>query len=124
MAFFSSAVVHINRHPISLRGSMLSAVVHINHRFPASLCLLFLPHLHANSTGTTGPARILCISPRLPHPLCPTSVERNAEACPPPRLSFSPLQKGEWSGGRLSRQTCQCLSFAGFNDLLFSGRQG
>src|SRR5712692_6618639 len=33
---------------------------------PASLCLLFLPHLHTNSTGTTGPARILRTLPRLP----------------------------------------------------------
>src|SRR5579864_8795824 len=33
---------------------------------PASLCLLSLPHLHANPAGTTGPARSLCISPRLP----------------------------------------------------------
>jgi hypothetical protein len=32
----------------------------------ASLCLLSLPYLHANSTGTTGPARILRILPRLP----------------------------------------------------------
>jgi len=33
---------------------------------PASLCLLFLPYLHANPTGTTGPARILRALPRLP----------------------------------------------------------
>jgi len=33
---------------------------------PTSLCLLFLPHLHANPTGTTGPARILRTLPRLP----------------------------------------------------------
>ena len=32
----------------------------------ASLCLLSLPHLHTNPTGTTGPARILRILPRLP----------------------------------------------------------
>src|SRR6266849_7583576 len=38
---------------------------------PASLCLLSLPHLHANPTGTAGPARILRISPRLP-PYQPT----------------------------------------------------
>ena len=31
--------------------------------------LLFLPHLPATSTGTTGSARIHCISPRLPHSL-------------------------------------------------------
>src|SRR5258708_5622858 len=38
---------------------------------PTSLCLLSLPHLHANPTGTTGPARSLRISPRLP-PYQPT----------------------------------------------------
>src|SRR6266849_5675695 len=50
---------------------------------PASLCLLFLPHLHTNPTGTTGPARILCTLPRLPHSNpSPTSVDQSAEACP------------------------------------------
>ena len=45
--------------------------------------LLSLPHLHTNSTGTPGSARILRISPRLP-PYQPTtsSVDQNAEACP------------------------------------------
>ena len=50
---------------------------------PASLCLLFLPHLHANPTGTTGPARILRTLPRLP-PCQPStsSVDQSAEVCP------------------------------------------
>ena len=45
--------------------------------------LLSLPYLHTNSTGTTGSARILRISPR-PPPYQPTttSVDQNAEACP------------------------------------------
>src|SRR5207245_1729146 len=60
----------------------VSAVVRIKSHL-ASLCLLSLPHFHANPTGTTGSARTLCISPRLPHPLHPASVERNAEACRP-----------------------------------------
>jgi hypothetical protein len=34
-------------------------------KIPANSRLLSLPHLHANSTGTTGPVRILRISPRL-----------------------------------------------------------
>ena len=64
--------------PCSLQNVWRSDTV-----IPASLCLLFLPHLHANPTGTTGPARILCISPRLPpYQLTPTSVDQNAEACP------------------------------------------
>jgi hypothetical protein len=45
--------------------------------------LLSLPHLLTLSTGTTGSARSLRISPRLP-PYQPTtsSVDQNAEACP------------------------------------------
>ena len=62
-------------------GLFVSAVGAIKRRrFPASLRLLFLPHLPATSTGTTGSARIHCISPRLPHSLRPTSVDQNAEA--------------------------------------------
>jgi hypothetical protein len=34
------------------------------------------------TTGTSGFARILCISPRLPFSPSTTSVDRNAEACP------------------------------------------
>ena len=54
----------------------------------ASLGLLSLPHLHANPTGTTGPARILHISPRLPplaSPLPPQSIKmrRLAPTTPP-----------------------------------------
>ena len=65
-------------------GLFVSAVGAIKRRrFPASLCLLFLPHLHATSTRTTDSARILCISPRLPHSLHPTSVDQNAEASAP-----------------------------------------
>jgi hypothetical protein len=46
--------------------------------------LLSLARLHTNSTGTADSARILRISPRLP-PCQPTttSVDQNAEACPP-----------------------------------------
>src|SRR5947207_8096471 len=58
-------------------GLFVSAVGAIKRRrFPASLCLLFLPHLHATSTRTTDSARIHCISPRLPHSLHPTSVDQ------------------------------------------------
>src|SRR5260370_42712620 len=50
---------------------------------PASLCLLFLPHLPAISTGTTGPARILRIRLDCLHANpAATSVNRSAEACP------------------------------------------
>lgn len=48
--------------------------------------------LHATSTATTGPARILTISPQLPHPLLSTSVDRNGEACSPPP-PFVPLHR-------------------------------
>src|SRR5436190_12990066 len=62
-------------------GLFVSVVGAIKRRrFPASLCLLFLSHLPATSTGTTGSARSHCISPRLPHSLHPTSVDQNAVA--------------------------------------------
>lgn len=49
------------------------------------------------ATRTTGFARILCISPRLPLSLSSTSVDRNAEVCPNSRpLRFSVVQGG-WS---------------------------
>ena len=51
--------------PLSAQPFVVSAVVRINSR-PASSRLLSLPRLPANPTGTTGPARILSISPRLP----------------------------------------------------------
>ena len=57
----------------------------------ASLCLLSLPHLHANPTGTTGPARILRILPRLP-PSQPTHHLSRAKCgglFPHPFRSFS-----------------------------------
>src|SRR5438876_7475873 len=60
----------------------------------ASLCLLSLPHLHANPTGTTGPARILHILPRLP-PSQPTHhLSRSKCGGLPPHLlrSFSLLR--------------------------------
>src|SRR5438270_5373675 len=66
----------------------------------ASWSLLSLPYLHANPTGTSGSARILHISPRLP-PCQPTttSVDQNAEAClasPPFVLAvFIPLHRDE-----------------------------
>jgi len=41
------------------------------------------------STGTSGFARILRISPRLPLSPSTTSVDRNAEACPTTHRSFS-----------------------------------
>jgi len=83
-------------------------------RFPASLCLLFLPHLHATSTGTTGSARIHCISPRLPHSLHPTSVDQNAVASV---LSLS-FQIDESSDGGLVTSINTFLELDGV-DLLF-----
>ncbi len=47
----------------SSRAILLSSENPFPCVIPASLCLLFLPHLHANPTGTTGPARILRTSP-------------------------------------------------------------
>lgn len=71
-----------------IRAAFVSATT-----IPASLCLLSLPHLHANPAGTTGPARILRISPRLP-PCQPTRHLSRAKCgdLPPhsPR-SFSPF---------------------------------
>ncbi len=100
-------------------GLFVSAVVRIKrHRFPASLCLLFLAPLHATSTGTTGPARILRISPRLPHSLRPTSVDRNAEGCSPLRHSLSSFQRDEWSDECLVKRTNAFLSLGGV-DLFF-----
>ncbi len=42
---------------VTMSGDSVPCVI------PASLCLLSLPHLHTNFTGTTGTARILRISP-------------------------------------------------------------
>ena len=83
-------------------------------RFPASLRLLFLPHLHATSTGTTGSARIHCISPRLPHSLHPTSVDQNAVVFV---LSLS-FQIAESSHGGLVTSLSTFLELDGV-DLLF-----
>jgi hypothetical protein len=46
----------------------------------ASSCLLSLPTTIPTTTGIVGIARILCILPRLPLSLFPTSVDQNAEA--------------------------------------------
>jgi hypothetical protein len=96
-------------------GLFVSAVGAIKRRrFPASVCLLFLPHLPATSTGTTGSARIHCISPRLPHSLHPTSVDQNAVASV---LSLS-FQIAEFSDGGLVTSISTFLELDGV-DLLF-----
>ena len=96
-------------------GLFVSAVGAIKRRrFPASLCLLFLLHLHATSTRTTGSARIHCISPRLPHSLHPTSVDQNAVASV---LSLS-FQIAESSHGGLVTSISTFLELDGV-DLLF-----
>ena len=62
-------------------------------KIPANSRLLSLPHLHANSTGTTGPVRILRISPRLP-PCQPTrhlSRSKCGDLSPHFLRSFSPF---------------------------------
>src|SRR5438874_163195 len=53
-------------HLCALQQSPKSSSHALKTSSPASLCLLFLPHLHTNPTGTTGPARILRALPRLP----------------------------------------------------------
>ena len=71
-----------------IRAAFVSAT-----KIPASLCLLSLPHLHANPAGTTGPARILRISPRLP-PCQPTrhlSRSKCGDLPPHSPRSFSPF---------------------------------
>ncbi len=106
-------------------GLFVSTVVRINIRqFYASLCLLFLPHLHSNSTGTTGPARILRISPRLPYSLRPTSVDRNAEGCSPLRHSLSSFQRDEWSDECLVKRVSAFLSLGGVDLLCYETHLG
>ncbi len=96
-------------------GLFVSAVARIKRRrFPASLYLLFLPHLHATSTGTTGSARIHCISPRLPPSLNPTSVDQNAVAS----VSSPLFQIDESSDGSLST-SISALRWLNGVDLLF-----
>ncbi len=117
--FFDGVMLGHLRSLVEGNGLFVSAVVRINVRqFPASLCLLFLPHLHANSTGTTGLARILHISPRLPHSLRPTSVDQNVEACPPLRRSLSSSHRDEWSDEGLVKRASAFLSLGGV-ELLF-----
>ena len=77
----------------------------------ASLCLLSLPCLPANSTGTTGPARILRISPRLPPCQPRHHLSRSKCGGLPPRLLsvFSLLHSSPSVGVTQSKPGCVCL---------------
>ncbi len=101
-------------------GLFVSAVVRIKRRqFPASLCLLFQPHRPAISTGTTGPARILRISPRLPHSLRPTSVDQNAEAYLSLRRLLSSILGNKWSDECLVKRASAFLSLGGVDLFIY-----
>lgn len=83
------STAHYRQHSLAIMcdGDRVPLIIGNVERSPTqifAICrLLSLPHLHTNSTGATGSARILHISPRLP-PYQPTttSVDQNAEACP------------------------------------------
>ena len=83
------STAHYRQHSLAVMSSgdrvprIIGNAQHSPTQIFAICRLLSLPHLHTNSTGTTGSARILHISPRLPpcQPT-PTSVDQNAEACP------------------------------------------
>jgi len=101
----------------------VSAVVPIKRRrFPASWRLLFLPHLHTTPTGTTGSARILRISPRLPHPLRSTSVDQNAEVCPSLHRSRSCIWRDKRSDECLVT-SCQHFSLDGVGLFIYEAHR-
>src|SRR5258707_13093329 len=83
--------------PTHCSKRVVSAVVWINSRlFPANSGPLSLPYLHANPPGTTGLARILRISPRLPpcQPIHHLSRSKCGGMSHPPTVHAPHCRKG------------------------------